>query len=103
MFRLGSPRSHAAVAILLVTSCGQRLSVAECERLLDHYTERLIRSESPSTPAAKVSEKQSLARRLAKTDPAFEFDACSEQVTRRQFKCAMAADNVDTIEKCLML
>lgn len=79
------------------------MSTAECERLLDHYTARLVASQNPDASPMVISEKQRRARDLAHREPRFEFDACDDDVSRRQFNCAMAASDVDAIERCLTL
>jgi hypothetical protein len=87
----------------LVTGCAEPLDLRECERLLDHYTERLVRDEHPTAPDSLVLLKQVQAKQLAKQEPAFEFEACTDKVSRRQFECALAAVDVDGIERCLVL
>ncbi len=87
----------------LVAGCGKRLSSAECDTLLDHYTSRLVLSENPDASPFVIAEKQHLARELAHSEPQFEFEACDEDVSRRQFECAMAAADVNSIEQCLTL
>jgi hypothetical protein len=83
--------------------CGKRLSPSECESLLDHYTARLVLSETPEASPFLIAEKQKQARELAQREPRFEFDQCNERVSRRQFECAMTAGDVDSIERCLTL
>lgn len=83
--------------------CDKALTVVECDRLLDHYTANLLRNESPNVTPSVVAEKQQAARELAHRDPAFEFDRCSAAVSRSQFDCAMTANDVDSIERCLTL
>ncbi len=95
--------SLCVLSLCLLSSCSEPLSNDECERLLDHYTERLMRDESPDVSLSKIAEKQEQARKLAKEDPLFEFERCSDKVSRSQFDCAMAAGNVNGIEQCLML
>ena len=95
------PLLTAAVAFV-TSGCSEPLSVKECERLLDHYTERLVRDERPRSTVRQVQEKQALARQLAKENPVFEFSSCSDKVSRSQFSCAMAAVNVNGVEQCLM-
>ncbi len=90
-------------ALLALTSCGKRLSDAECDSLLDHYTSKLVVNENPDASPFVIAEKQRLARELAHRDPKFEFDNCDDDVSRRQFDCAMAAMDVDSIERCLTL
>lgn len=97
--RLGA----SSLSLVLLTSCEEPLKPKECERLLDHYTERLVRDETPKATAQLISAKQAAARKLAKNEPAFEWGQCEAAVSRTQFECAMSAVNVDGIEQCLTL
>lgn len=90
-------------ACVFAAGCGKRLSPSECESLLDHYTARLVLSETPEASPFLVAEKQKQARELAQREPRFEFEECDDRVSRRQFECAMAAPDVDSIERCLTL
>lgn len=82
--------------------CEPPLGEPECDQLLDHYTERLLREEQPDISNVELSRKQQAARSLAKDAPRFEYKRCTELVSRGQFECAMTAPNVDGIERCLM-
>ncbi len=82
-----------------VTGCGRPLSDDECGRLLDHYTELLINSDRPKTKAAERDKLKAEARAKAARDP--EFLRCSAEVSRREFDCAMATGDVDSMERCL--
>lgn len=86
-----------------LTSCGKRLSPAECETLLDHYTAKLVLSENPNATPVVIAEKQRRARELVHNEPKFEFERCDNDVSRRQLECALAASDVDSIERCLTL
>jgi hypothetical protein len=57
--------------------------------------------EQPKATPAEIATKQLAARRAADL-PEFEFDACADKVSRRQFECAMAAASVDDVERCLI-
>ena len=98
-----SPLRCALTAAVLCLSCGKPLQSSECDQLLDHYTEKLVRSENPQVAPHVIVEKQRLAKDLARRDPVFEYDRCDEDVSRRQYVCAMAASDVDSIEQCLTL
>ncbi len=94
----------AVVALLSLSSlalggCGKRLGGTECRELLDHYTELLIRSDRPKTTAAEEDKLKAETRAKASRDPAFA--TCSSDVSRRQYECAMAASDVDSMERCL--
>lgn len=92
-----------AAVVSVCVGCSENLSATECDSLLDHYTANLLRNESPTVTPSMIAEKQQAARELAHRDPAFEFERCSEAVSRRQFDCAMTANDVDSIERCLTL
>ena len=85
---------------LLIPACGKRPSHVECEALLDHYVELLVRSDRPGTNAAELQKLQQQAREKAKVDP--EFAACTERVSRRELECALRASNADVLEQCLL-
>lgn len=91
------------LALGLLTGCGQPLSADECDSLLDHYTKKLVLEEHPKTEAQEVHRKQEEARELAHRDPVYEFEQCPKKVSRRQFRCAMSAETVNSIEQCLVL
>lgn len=92
-----------STTLLVLSGCSKRLSDVECNTLLDHYTSKLVVNENPNASPVVIAEKQRLARELAHRDPKFEFDYCDDKVSRRQFDCAMAAMDVDSIERCLTL
>lgn len=91
------------IAAVWCVSCAEPLQRSECDQLLDHYTEKLIRSESPLVAPHVIAEKQRQAKELAHRDPVFEYERCDEDVSRSQYECAMAASDVDSIERCLTL
>ena len=90
------------LGFVAVVGCANRLDVAECDRLLDHYTARLLLEEQPHMSDVEIEKKQREARQLAHEAPRFEFERCAELVSRREFECAMGAPNVDGIERCLL-
>jgi hypothetical protein len=89
------------VGVLLPTlACGKRVEPSECQQLLDHYVEILLRDDRPGSSAAEVLRIQQEARRKAETDPAFK--ECSDRVSRRSFECAMQAQDSRSVEMCLL-
>lgn len=91
-------------ALLLACSlsfgCGKRLESRECDALLDHYVELLLREDRPKSSAGEVMRVQQDARRHAEQDPAFK--ECRERVSRRSFDCAMEAQDANRLEQCLL-
>lgn len=96
-------RVHALLAVALLsltTGCGKRLEPSECQSLLDHYVELLLRDDRPKSSAGEVLRVQQEARRKAEQDPAFR--ECRARVSRRKFECAMDAQDANRLEQCLL-
>jgi hypothetical protein len=87
-------------ASLLLLGCGRRLEPSECDALLDHYVELLLRDDRPKSSAGEIMRVQQEARRRAERDPAFK--ECPERVSRRGFQCAMDAQDANRLEQCLL-
>jgi hypothetical protein len=90
------------LGLVAVVGCAARLDESECDQLLDHYTARLLLEEQPQMSDVEVERKQQQARQLARETPRFEFQRCSELVSRTEFECALSAPSVDSIERCLL-
>ena len=89
-----------AALLLLVSGCGKRLDPSECQQLLDHYVELLLRDDRPKSSAGEVMRLQQEARKKAERDPAFL--ECRERVSRKSFACAMDAEDANRLEQCLL-
>jgi hypothetical protein len=86
--------------LLLAAGCDEPPDHRECQRLLDHYVELLLREDRPGTSAGELLRLQQEARRKAERDPAFH--ECSERVSRRELDCAMRAQDANKLEMCLL-
>ena len=82
------------------TGCGKRVEPSECQLLLDHYVELLLRDDRPKSSAGEVLRLQQEARKKAEHDPAFA--ECSARVSRRKYDCAMDAQDANRLEQCLL-
>ena len=89
-----------AALLLLTAGCGRPPDHRECQRLLDHYVELLLREDRPGTSAGEILRLQQEARKKAELDPAFR--ECSQRVSRRSYSCAMAAQDANKLEQCLL-
>ncbi len=89
-----------ALVLVLATGCGKRLQSNECQLLLDHYVELLLRDDRPKSSAGEILRLQQEARKKADRDPAFH--QCSARVTRKGFDCAMDAQDANRLEQCLL-
>lgn len=99
--RLGTA-SIVAFAALASSACRSPLTEIECTGLLDHYTELLVREENPGATPELVATQKEHARRAASEDSRFDFVSCPRHVSRRSFECAMSANSVDEVERCLV-
>jgi hypothetical protein len=88
------------LVLLAITGCGKRLEGAECQQLLDHYVELLLRDDRPKSSAGEILRVQQDARKKAERDPAFH--ECRERVSRKSFACAMDAQDANRLEQCLL-
>lgn len=105
MFRLSlrvSVRWFSILFLVLGTQsgCSKPISRGECDQLLDHYVELLLKADRPEVRAEELLRLQHEARIKAAQDPA--FSRCPEQVSRVQFHCAMQAKNPDRLEQCML-
>jgi hypothetical protein len=103
MLRLSLHLAAAFAVLASTTGCGRRLAEAECVQMLDRYTELLVRDEHPEVTPERLAEFRAAARHRARHDAVFEFDRCPAEVSRRQYDCAMAASDVNALERCLIL
>lgn len=85
---------------LALCGCGKKLDAKECDALLDHYVDLLLRDDRPGASAGEQLRVQQEARKRAERDPAFH--ECSERVSRRGFDCAMEAQDANRLEQCLL-
>ena len=92
--------SSLVFVALSSAGCGKPPTHDECDALLEHYVELLVKSDRPGTSAAELHKLQLQARKTALGDP--EFGSCSERLSRRAFECAMSAPNADVLEQCLL-
>ena len=92
--------ARLVAVLVLATGCSKRLAPSECQQLLDHYVELLLRDDRPKSSAGEILRLQQEARKKAERDPAFV--QCSERVSRRSFDCAMDAQDANRLEQCLL-
>jgi hypothetical protein len=94
---------HTAPALvalaLAIGGCGRRATLAECDALLERYVELLIRQEDPGARESEIAQAKSAAHAKAAVNPAFL--RCTREVRQKDALCALAAPNVDELEKCM--
>jgi hypothetical protein len=96
-----SPRLALAACLgCLAASCGPPPNAIECAALLDRYVTLLANSDHPGTDETELMRLREEARQKAARDPAFR--ECPSRVSRREYDCAMSAENADRFEQCLL-
>jgi hypothetical protein len=86
-------------AALLGTSCKKKVTQTECDRLLDHFADLVVREHSPDAgPDVVKAERQ---RERQEAVHANEFKNCTSEVQTNEFDCAMKAQTSDALIKCL--
>lgn len=95
-------RRALAAATLLLASCkrGAPVTQAECDRLLDRYTEMQMRVDGDRPSLLAIEQTRAEVRAAAASHPAFK--TCTRDLSREQIDCALAAFNPDEIERCLV-
>jgi hypothetical protein len=94
--------SAALCAAVVSFGCSRTLERAECLKLLDRYTELLVKDEEPEALPERIAQAQARARATAQKDARFDFASCPSRVSRREYECAMSAPTVDAVERCLV-
>jgi len=74
-------------------------SVAQCDELLDRYTELALRESVPDASIDLVAAQKKQVREMAAASSG--LSACPGHVREAQRACAMAASTPDAFEACL--
>ncbi len=85
-------------AVSTVTSCKRKVSAQQCDELLDHFAEMVVKEHFPDAgPDVLAAEKQR-ERTEAKGDV---FRNCTSEVQAPEHACAMKAKTSEGVIKCL--
>lgn len=87
--------------IVSLAGCSRRdVTREECDQLLARYTTMYISSERRDLSNAERSRLAAEVRSNARQNRSFQ--GCTNELDREQMDCALAANNVDEIERCLI-
>jgi hypothetical protein len=89
----------AGLVLLWTTACRQKVTAGQCEALIAHYAELVVRNELPRASEEMVRSEQKRVREEASGDEGFRN--CTTEVGLGEYACAMAAATPDAVEKCL--
>ena len=87
------------LALLAPPGCRRKVTPSQCETLVAHYAEVVVRGEMPGASDDVVRSEQKRVREEANGDEGFRN--CTTEVGPGEYACAMAAATPDAIEKCL--
>jgi hypothetical protein len=99
--------SRSVGALLLVAtlaaaastaSCRKKASSKQCDELLDHFSEIVVKEHFPDAGAEQVTAERTRERAEAKGD---ELKNCTSEVQPEEHACAMKATTSEAIIKCL--
>ena len=89
----------ACVLLALGAACSKKASPAQCEQLVDHYAEVVVRAASPNASAESHAVARARERDDARNDDLFRN--CTSEILAADYACAMSATTAASLEKCL--
>jgi hypothetical protein len=96
---------HAAAALLFVavvaslgTACKRKVSDKQCDELVDHFAELVVKERFPDAGPEVIASERLRERTEAKGD---ELRNCTSEVQADEHACAMKAKSSDALIKCL--
>jgi hypothetical protein len=91
--------SVLVVLLLAMTGCRKKVTQAQCDQLLDHFAELVVKERyADAGPDAIAAER---ARERQEATHADEFKNCTSEVQLDEHACAMRAQSTDAMLKCL--
>ena len=104
MHALTRPAFLGGIVILLVVTsatsgCRRKASEAQCDALVDHYTELAMKEQFPDAGPTEIEAQRKHVREESKGDD--DFKNCTSEVEAADYGCAMKATTTEAIERCL--
>lgn len=88
-----------ALVVLVLTGCKKKVTQEQCDQLLDHFAELVVKERYPDAGAAAITAERTRERQEA--THANEFKNCTSEVQTNEHECAMKAQTSDALIKCL--
>jgi len=89
----------AVVLVVVSTACKKKVSSKQCEELLDHFSELVVKERFPDAGAEMVAAERTRERAEARGADAFKN--CTSEVQADEHACAMKATSSEALIKCL--
>lgn len=84
---------------LLVTGCRKKASAKECDQMLDHFAELVVKERFADAGAEVVAAERARERKEAQGDD--DFKNCTSRVQQDELACALKAETSEKLIKCL--
>lgn len=104
---LFAPRKLVGLAVvaLVALGCNGRASKKDCEEMLDKYLD-MVMAEDPGLDKLPPEQKKTvrdMKRAVRKAEPSYQkvFSQCEAEITKKEYRCAMAAPNPNVWESCI--
>jgi hypothetical protein len=94
--------AFVALAVLVLTTtpaCKQKVTQADCDRLIDRFATLVVKERKKDATAAEVHTEIDRERQEARGDEAFRN--CTSEIAPADYACAMKAETSDAFLKCL--
>lgn len=87
------------VASLALVGCKKKITQAQCDQLLDHFAELVVKEHFPDAGPDVIAAER--ARERKEAENANELKNCTTEVQVKEHECAMKAQSSDALIKCL--
>ena len=84
---------------IVVEGCTHHATPTNCDEVLNHYVEMLVREHNPDLTTEKLREQTAVSLARARQLPSFR--QCPSQLDVEAIHCAMTAGDVNELERCL--
>ena len=102
-----APRKLVGLAVVAfaLLGCNGRASKKDCEEMLDKYLD-MVMAEEPALDKLPPEQKKTvrdMKRAVRKAEPSYQkvFAQCEVEITKKEYRCAMAAPNPNVWESCI--
>ena len=96
---LGLRHAVALALVAALSGCRKRVSQAQCDEIVGHYAELVVREKLPDASAESVAKEKEREQSEARGDEGFKN--CTTEIEPSDYACAMAAKTPDALEACL--
>lgn len=88
----------ALVLLLLTAGCSKKVSQQQCDQLIDHFADLVVKEHFPDAGPEVVAAERTRERQEAKGD---ELRNCTSEVQIDEHACAMKATTSEGVIHCL--